>query len=427
MNWLKVAKEAQNKRTALLNKAKEEKRAFTDEEKTEFENLKTEIANALEMHDAEKDSLELTNKLAEPVNAPAVADVRVTKNPPKWENKGDFLTAVANASKPGAQVDNRLLDVRNQSGLNEGVGSEGGFLVETDHSNELLKRTYELGAVSSRIRKIGVSPSSNGLTINGLNEASRATGSRWGGVQGYWLHEAGAKTPSMPAFRQIELKLKKLIGLCYATDELLQDTSALGQIITQAFQEEFAWLLDNAFLRGTGAGQPQGILNSASLVTVDAEVGQAAGTIVFENIVKMWARMWGRSRQNSVWFINQDCEPELQTMGMVVGVGGVPVYMPAGGVSGSPYATLMGRPVIPIEQCSTVGAVGDIVLADMSQYLGIEKGGMQSASSIHVRFVNDEQVFRFVYRVDGQSMWNTALTPANGTNTLSPFVTLAAR
>ena len=128
-----------------------------------------------------------------------------------------------------------------------------------------------------------------------------------------------------------------------------------------------------------------------------------------------------------MWFINQDIEPQLFTMGLIVGTGGAPVYLPPGGLSASPYGTLFGRPAVPIEQCSTLGTVGDIILADMSQYVAAEKGGMQTAASIHVRFLYDESCFRFTLRVDGQPMWNTALTPANGSNTLSPFVALATR
>jgi hypothetical protein len=47
--------------------------------------------------------------------------------------------------------------------------------------------------------------------------------------------------------------------------------------------------------------------------------------------------------------------------------------------------------------------------------------------SVHVAFLTDESIFRFIYRVDGQPIWNAALTPFKGSNTLSPFVVLAAR
>lgn len=427
MNYRERAKALKNSLDEILKIAKAENRVFSAEEQTKYDADQTELEDCLKMIESENKQSKLSESFTEPVNEPVVANVTVKSNPPKWEDSGEFFKAVARAAGPDRHIDNRLINVKNQSGLNEGVGSEGGFLVEVDHSKELLKRTYELGQLASRVRRIPISANANGLTINAVSETSRATGSRWGGVQSYWQHEAGQKTPSMPSFRQIELKLKKLIGLCYATDELMQDTSALESIISRAFSEEFAWMIDNAIFNGDGVGKPQGILNSGALVSVAAQPGQGAGTIVFENIVDMWRRMWARSRQNSVWFINQDCEPELQTMAMVVGVGGVPVYMPANGISGQPFATLMGRPVIPIEQASTVGTVGDIVLADLSQYLMIDKGGMQTASSIHVRFVWDEQCFRFVYRADGQSMWNAPLTPANGTNTLSPYVALETR
>ena len=137
----------------------------------------------------------------------------------------------------------------------------------------------------------------------------------------------------------------------------------------------------------------------------------------------MWSRCWGRSRANAVWYVNQEIEPLLYTLK----IGDVPVYLPAGGLSEKPYATLFGRPIVPLEQCSALGAVGDIILGDMSQYLLIDKGGINSASSIHVRFLYDESVFRFIYRVDGQPIWNKPITPYKGSNTLSPFVTLAAR
>jgi len=57
----------------------------------------------------------------------------------------------------------------------------------------------------------------------------------------------------------------------------------------------------------------------------------------------------------------------------------------------------------------------------------IEKGGMQTATSIHVAFLTDETLFRFVYRVDGAPKWNVPLTPNSGGPTQSPFVVLAAR
>ncbi len=339
---------------------------------------------------------------------------------------GDFLQAVAHAaSHPGAE-DPRLFQTA-ISGGSESVDSDGGFLVQMDHSTEILKNVHEMGQLWSRVRKIPISGMSNGLKINAIDEKSRVTGSRWGGVQAYWAAEADSATAKKPKFRQMELNLHKLIGVAYATDELLQDAAALGSVYTEAFSEEFTFLLELAIMEGTGAGQLLGIENSNAVVAVAKESGQAADTVVYENVVNMLARLWSRSMMNAIWPINPDILPQLMTMNIGVGTAGVPVFLPPGGASVAPYGTLMGRPIVPIEHAETLGTQGDISLIDFSQYLAIEKGGLQTATSMHVRFLNHEQTFRWTLRVDGQPIWNSPLTPAKGSNTQSPFIQLADR
>ncbi len=355
-------------------------------------------------------------------NREAAKQVQVVP-PGKFKSLGEQLVAVYRAVQGPGSPDNRL----KATGLQEGVPSDGGFLVQEDFAADLLRRTYETGVLSSRVRRLPISANSNGIKINAIDETSRANGSRFGGVQAYWTAEAQQMTGSRPKFRQITLELQKLTALCYATEELLADAVALQGVIQSVFPEEMNFKMDDAIVRGTGAGMPLGILNSDCLVTVPKETGQAADTIVAENIVKMWSRMWGRSRANAVWLINQDCEPQLFTMSLNVGTGGIPVYMPANGLSTSPYATLMGRPVIPCEQCATVGDLGDILLVDLGEYAWIDKGAIDTALSVHVQFLYGETVFRFIYRADGQPTWSVALTPYLSSNTLSPFVALEAR
>lgn len=411
---------------ALLDKAEEEKRGLTDEENTRYEALIKEIEKTKQ--DEEKEvklgGFEEEARHFEP-NKPNPNEPSPSSENRAWGSLGEQLMAVIEASRSGGKVDERL--TRAASGLGEAVPSEGGFLVQQDFATELLKKTYETGVLANRCRKLPISANANSIKLFGIDETSRVDGSRWGGVRAYWADEAAEKTASKPKFRKMELNLNKLIGLCYATDELLQDAAALESVIMQAFSEEFGFKLDDAIINGDGSGKPLGVLNAGCLVSVAKETGQAAATVETENIVKIWARMWAKSRANAVWFINQDIEPQLFTMTLAVGTGGVPVYMPANGLSDSPYGKLMGRLVIPIEQCATLGTVGDIILADFSQYILADKGSMQAAQSIHVRFVYDESVFRFVYRVDGQPIWNSALTPYKGSNTLSPFVALATR
>jgi HK97 family phage major capsid protein len=354
-----------------------------------------------------------------------VGDDRAARE--RFASFGEQMAAVMRAGVPGGSVDPRLFNAA--TGASESVPSDGGFLVQQDFSAEILQETFETGILVSRCRKIPISGTANSIKINGIDETSRAS-SRYGGIIGYWADEAEEKTASKPKFRKIELTLKKLVGLCYATDELLEDAAALEGVIRSGFVAEFGFLLDDAIFNGTGAGQPLGILNAGCLVTVSKEAGQAADTVVAENVVKMRSRLFASSRANSVWLVNQNVEPQLHTMSLAVGTGGVPVYMPAGGLSGQPFDTLYGRPVLPIEHAATLGDLGDIVLADFTNgYILAEKGGIKSDMSIHVRFVYDESVFRFVLRVDGQPVRASALTPFKGgaNFTQSHFITLEAR
>jgi len=415
-------------------KAENQNRDLTAEEVSHIGDVNEEVKRLQGMIDvlAETDGLvaavkETPAPQAQPQTMPKARIQFVADNSKKerFASLGEQLMATIRAAQPGGKIDPRLFTAA-ASGLNETTPAEGGFLVQTDFSSDLLQQVFETGILAPRCRRYTISSGANAITINGVDETSRAS-TRSGGVLGYWIDEAQQKYATKPKFRQIELKLKKLIGLCYATDELLNDAAALEAFIRSAFAAEFGFLLDDAIIRGTGGAQPLGILNAGCLVSVAKQAGQKASTIMWENVVDMYARMFPQSRTNAVWLINQQAEAQLMTMAMSVGTGGVPVYMPAGGASAAPYATLFGRPVIAIEQCSALGDVGDIIFADLNGYILAEKGGIDSAMSIHVRFDYDESVFRFVMRVDGQPERATALTPYKGSATLSHFVTLAER
>jgi HK97 family phage major capsid protein len=262
------------------------------------------------------------------------------------------------------------------------------------------------------------------MKLPAIDETSRAS-TRLGGMVGYWLEEAGEKIASKPKFRRMEFTPDKVIVLCYATDELLQDSGMLEAIIRQGFAEEITFQVEQAIVSGSGVGRPLGLLNSPSLITTSAEGGQAADTFIFENAVKMWMRLHPSCRKDAVWLISPDLEGEVWQFSLAIGTGGSSVYMAS--AADSPYSTLFGRPIIPTELCSAKGDLGDVILFSPSQYLVVDKGTTQVDMSLSVRFIYDESVFRGVYRVSGQSLWHSAITPANSSDSQSNIVTLEAR
>lgn len=396
---------------------------LTDEQKTRDDAIAARLeALAGELARIERNQAH-NLAVAQTPNADAATEGKTTTQATPFRSLGEQLVAVWRSAQPGARPDERLLGIQAAAGLNESVDAEGGFLVQQDFVSGLIKNVWDAGALASRARRRTISSGANGIRLNAIDETSRADGQRAGGIQAFWTGEAQQKTASQPRFRRIALDLEKLTGVYYATDELLMDATALEQEVESWFTDEFGFKLDDAILRGTGAGMPLGILGHPALVTQAAEGGQAVDTVVAANIQKMFARMLPRSLSNAVWFINQEVWPHLFAMNQA----NMPVFMPGGSLAGAPFGTLLGRPIVPLEQASAIGDVGDIMLLDLDQYLLIEKGGIESASSIHVRFLTDETTFRFVMRVNGQPIPSSAITPYKGAATLSPFVTLAAR
>lgn len=342
-----------------------------------------------------------------------------------WKSMGEQLNAIRKSAYKGHATDDRL-KIKAPQGLNESSDADGGFLLAPEYSSRILEIMHEEENLLDRTDNFDINGPS--VKIRAYDETSRATGSRRGGVRGYWLAEADTLTASKPKFRMIDMAPHKLGVLVYTTEELIDDGGTmLEQMVANGAAAEINFLTGDAIVNGDGAGKPLGILNAPCKVSVSKETGQAASTVVSENIVKMYARLHRSARSNAVWLINQDIEPQLHTLNLPVGTGGALVYMPPGGLSDKPYGTLYGRPVIATEFNATLGTEGDIILADLKQYLAVTRGAIKSAMSMHVQFLTDELAFRFTFRVDGQPWWNSALTPFKGSNTQSPFITLATR
>jgi len=394
------------------------------------------ICDDIEAINAELDTQERTERSLKDLRKPE-GDKPKQGDPGEangFRSFGEYLQAVAASSMPRGDTlggmptgisDHRLSmgdrELRAPSGMAESTPSLGGFLVQTDYSNDLFQKAHRASTIWQKCRNIPISGNSNALKIPGVDETSRADGSRWGGIRAYWEEEAGAKTASNPKFYMVELSLKKLIGLCYTTDELLQDASALETVIRMGFEQEFAFKLDDAVIRGTGAGQPLGILNGPALVTTTRG---STGTLADTDVLRCYSRLFPASHPKAEWYTNVDCLPNLMNM-TSNDAGYQNLWMPGGQIADAPYDRLMGKRVNYVETASTEGTVGDLMLLDLSQYITITKGGMQAAQSIHVKFTTDETAFRFVVRVDGQPLWNNALTPYKSADTLSPFVTVA--
>ena len=415
----------------IEKKAADDGRALNAEERAKISATTKEVRELTANRDIQYDLAEVNDDVNRPVRNAIRPEVKtedeMQKRYPGLPEKGkrfgslgEFVSAVIKSEpRVDGRVDQKLL--RAATGMGEGNPIDGGFLVQSDQSARLIEPLFQPNgdAILSRVNVTNVS--GNGLTFNAIAETTRATTS-WGGIAMYWLGEGDVKTPSQPALRKVELKLKKIAGLMYLTDELMEDAPALSSRIERGFQVALRSAIIKAIVSGTGAGQPLGLLNSTAKISITGSGG--AASIVTDDVLAMRERL-DPNAISPVWLYNPTCYKQL--FQLQVGLGTAGALVSGQNIQSGPMQQMLGIPLVPCPWCSVLGTVGDLILTDLGQYEFIQKGGPQVAYSIHVKFIYDETAMRIVYRCDGQPSVISATTLEDATTTVSPIVVLATR
>ena len=441
-----AAYEAHEKSLAIINKAEAQSRQLTDSECERLDVLSGEITQCkreiAHLENAATNSIEMgvsQGRKTEPdptpggygsTNRPAMSAARVTGN--RFQT-ADYLKAIKNkamSERQGGLLDKNMqtiIDVYNAptSFGSEGVPSDGGFAVPPDVKADIIDKINGEFSILGLCNQIPTPSNFISLVKDETPSYDNSQGPRV-----YWTGEASQLTESKPLLETANIRLGKLTCLIPISEELSEDAPSLDSYLRRAVSEKFVAEINRVLISGAGAPEPLlGILNADCTVSVAKQSGQPADTVLFANLCDMVARMHAPSFGRAVWHINQDVIPQLYQMVLAGTSNDVPVYLPASGAAGSPYSTLFGRPVIPVESCSTLGDKGDVILADWSKYVvGVKSGGMRTDVSMHLYFDYDMLAYRFVMRLGGQPLWRAAVTPASGSgNTLSCFCTLDER
>ena len=342
-----------------------------------------------------------------------------------FSSLGEFLVRVRKVCD-GELNDGRL---KTAGHMEESTDSQGGFLVPEQWADQIYHAALEGAIVRPRVGPAAIRIKGDSLKVRKLNDSDRST-SLFGGVTFTWQAERADKSlaESKPSVGLRELTPHKLVGGCFASNELEDDYGAFGDFMELAFGQAIRFIEDAAFINGTGVGQPLGILNSGALATV---ARQQANQIVYEDIAHLIELLLPGCWDNAVFLFNPDTLEEILSLDVVENnvVNIVDVS----------NRKLCGFPFVVTEKCPSLGTMGDIILADFSNghYLiadkEIEISGSRHVDDIfwhlqqeyHQGFITDETFWRVVLRVDGQPLMDDPLTPYEGANDLSSFVALS--
>ena len=398
---------------------------FTAEDQVAFAALVEEVKTI----EARIQTAMALDGLCDPADALKVAaqaaDVTIVNQPKVYKNLGEQMLdvrAMTLDTPEAPKARDRFQKIVNAAGASTGIDSEGGYLVETDKASGILTSAIETGVLSSRCTIQPISANADSFSYIAADDRDRSDG-KINGIQVYCKGELDEMAEGGKAkLKERELRVEDMYALVKVSNRMLRDAMAMAEYTKRVVRQQLAFKLDYEIFYGNGAGQCLGVYNSGLPVSVAKESAQAADTIVAENVVKMLGRFKG-SIASAAWYVNQDCLPQFPLMK----IGDTPIFVPGGSFANAPFGILLGRPIVPIEFCKTVGDKWDIVLGDFSEYMLVTKGGTEEAESMHVRFIYDEMTYRFITRNNGQPMHDSPITPLFGSNTLSPFVTLDAR
>lgn len=311
------------------------------------------------------------------------------------------------------RADNRLKT------LEEGTPSDGGWLVPEQFRAEL----WDLGLEDSIVRKRAtIYPMQrNQLNVPGYDDSDHSAG-LFGTVTENWEGESGQKGETEPQFRKMGLVAKKLTCFCKSSDELKEDSAIpFNQVIGKAFAGALSFYTDRRYLAGTGSGMPMGVIGANCTITEAGESGQTTLTIVYENLVNMYAQLLPAAWKGAVWVCHNTCLPQLMLLSHPVGTAGSHVSVLR---EESGRFFILGKELLISEKVPAIGTAGCLGLYNFKYYIiGLRKE-VRIESSIHAQFREDITQWRAIIRTDGQPGLSETVTLLDGSTEVSPFVIL---
>lgn len=339
----------------------------------------------------------------------------------RFASLGELALAVATGGHDARLIHNATMV--------ETTGATGGFLVPMQFLGPILDEALAREVVRPRATVVPIASSQ--ATVGAFDYADGTNAAR-AGLSLTWTGEAAALSEQRGKTREVTLKPHKGSIFVRVSSELAADAIAFDRQLSEAMIAAVAAGLDAAFINGNGAGQPLGIVNAPATISVAKEASQVAATLVPQNLAKMAARLNPSSWSSSVWLIHPTAlvqllqlQAKVQNVAATENVGG---YSPGWfTVAADGSMTLLTRPVIVTDACAPLGTVGDVILADLRRYLVGLRADAAIARDESRYFDSDEIAFRMILRIDGQPRVAEATKLRDGSNTVSPFVTLATR
>ena len=239
---------------AFLESHRTENGTLTAEDDATYSKMEQHIADlGKEISRLERQEA-MEAELSKPVTTP------LTSKPSSDMQKASKTGRASDAYKAGMLTALRTNFRKVSDVLQEGVDADGGYLVPEEYDRRLIK-TLKDGNIMRHLGHTITTSGEHKINIAATEPAAA------------WIEEGGALQFSDASFSQILLDAHKLHVAIKVTEELLYDNAFnLENYIIEEFGKALSNAEEDAFLNGTGVGQPLGLFAATG-------GGQIAGTL----------------------------------------------------------------------------------------------------------------------------------------------------
>jgi len=328
-----------------------------------------------------------------------------------FKSFGEYIQSIVRKDAKLAEYREKVLSMDSDTA--------GGYLVPEEFIPEIQKVASEDGIVRplATVLPAGTEHPDQEVNIPVLDQAGSTGKAMFAGVWYTWTDEAGSKADTEPKFDSVKLAPYEYSASTVITDKLLRNAKPLEAFVKTIYSRAQVAFEDYYFLRGTGIGQPLGVINSPAYLTM-ARAGATA--IAFADIMNMRARLLPGA--NPIWVISQSAYAQVV---QIVDAGNHSIFI-QGDATKKISDSLLGYPIKWTFRVPALGTMGDISLCDFSYYLVKDGFGPAFDTSKHVYFQTNKTMLKMFANVDGQPWLSDTILAEDETTTISPFVGLLA-
>ncbi len=307
------------------------------------------------------------------------------------------------------------------------VGADGGFLVPPEYRKEIW---IAIAAQSEFLNRIDLTPTASN-TVN-FTADQNAPWDNSSGIAVTWGQQVTTMSQTKPILQNRQITLSELRCLVPIANELIDDAPMLNSYLGVKAPQKMTYAIDDAIIRGTGQGQPLGMLiNNPSAQTITANATASAGFSLTDlaNIYPHIIQPMGNYQEvpPCVWVMTPRSYAAISTFTSGT-TAGFPLALTNANIGGRIVLTALGIPIVVSQHVPGYDQAGAVSLVNFDGYSGFNKeSGFDFQSSIHLFFDSNATAFRWIYRFGGEPKLRSTISSPNDTgNALSHAVLLGA-